>query len=462
MENLVKGAFAPVWNLATKFARNTRGNVGMLFGLSAIPVMLAAGAAIDFSRIANAKANLIAGLDSSALYAAAITDKTEAQMKQLARTYLDKNYANTADAELSAFDLHNYADRVEATGTVKVKTWFMSIGGVTNVDVNATSQIMKAGSSVEVSLVLDNTGSMAGANITALKTAATDFVNTVVWPGQNPYYSKVAIVPYGMGVNVDTYATAARGPILPGNSTTPGYQQQTFTKALADPHTSTTATYDISTCVTERTGANAYTDAAVSGSPVGRNYPSTNNPCLSSKLLPLTNVKADLIASIAAMQASGSTAGQVGVAWGWYTLSPNFGLWTGNSIPAPYPTSAADRLHKIMILMTDAEYNSTYCSGIISQDSLPNSGSLNDKKNCNATNGDTFTQSKALCAAMKQKGVEIYTIEFLLDTNYPARVDLVSNCATDASHRYNASNTAQLNTAFQKIAQNLLELRVSK
>jgi hypothetical protein len=93
---------------------------------------------------------------------------------------------------------------------------------------------------------------------------------------------------------------------------------------------------------------------------------------------------------------------------------------------------------------------------------LPNRGSQNDKKNSNATNGDTFTQSKALCAAMKQKGVEIYTIEFLLDTNYPARVDLVSNCATDASHRYNASNTAQLNTAFQKIAQNLLELRVSK
>ena len=114
MENLATGAIASLTRCAKKFAKNTKGNVAILFGLSAIPVFLAAGSAIDYARIANAKTNLVASLDSSALYAAAVTGKSEAEMKELARDYLNRNYTNASDAAVTAFDLHNYADRVEA------------------------------------------------------------------------------------------------------------------------------------------------------------------------------------------------------------------------------------------------------------------------------------------------------------------------------------------------------------
>lgn len=437
------------------FCNNQLGSISQIAAVAIVPMFLCAGAAIDFARINEASMDFAAGLDAAALAAAAQTDKTEAELKVLARTYLDNNYGNADDKIILDFDLKNYPDRVEVNGITRVKTSLMSLAQIDYVDVALEAEVIKAGNSIEISLVLDNTGSMAsGTKMASLKTAAKNFVNTVVWAGTNPYYSKVAIVPYSMGVNVDTYAEAARGSITAGTSTTPGSTNFTFTNMLGN-----SKTYGISTCVSERIGANAYSDAAVATSKVGRVYPPSASPCLSSKLLPLTSDKDVLNARIDSMTAVGSTAGHVGVAWGWYALSPTIGLWTGSSVPAAYGT---ERLKKIMILMTDAEYNTNYCNGVRSQSSISGSGSSDTHINCNAPNGSSWTQAKALCAAMKLEDVEIYTIEFELDTSIAARVDLVQSCATDGDHRFNAADETQLNAAFQAIAQNILDLRVSK
>lgn len=455
MRNFIHAFVVSTRQKLKAFCNNQLGSVTQMAGITALPMLLAVGSAVDFMHVNDAQTKFAAGLDSAALSAAAITDKTEAEMKVLARTYLDYNYGTSDENKIIAFDLKNYADKVVVTGTARVKTRFMSLVQIDYVDLSLESEVIKAGNSIEISLVLDNTGSMAsGTKMASLKTAATNFVNTVLWTGTTPYYSKAAIIPYSMGVNVDTYAVAARGTIAAGTSTTPGSTNFTFTNMLG-----ASRTYAISNCVSERIGANAYTDAAVATSKVGRVYPPSTSPCLSSKILPLTNDKAVLNASINAMSAVGSTAGHVGVAWGWYALSPNIGLWTGSSVPAAYGT---ERLKKIMILMTDAEYNTNYYNGVRSKSSTSGSGSNDTHINTNALNGSSWTQAKALCAAMKQQGVEIYTIEFELDTSIAARVDLVQSCATDSAHRFNAASESQLNTAFQAIAANLLALRVSK
>lgn len=438
------------------FRNNQLGSITQIVSVAAVPMFLCAGSAIDFVRVNHTQTKFAAGLDAAALAAAAATGKTEAELKVLARTYLDHNYETSEENEVIAFDLKSYPDRVEVTGTARVKTTIMALAQIEYVDVALEAEVIKAGNSIEIALVLDNTGSMAsGTKMASLKTAAKNFVNTVLWEGTTPYYSKAAIVPYSMGVNVDTYAVAARGPITAGTSTTPGSTNFTFTNMLGN-----SRTYAISTCVSERIGANAYTDAAITSTTrVGRVYPPSTSPCLSSKLLPLTNDKTALNASIDSMSAVGSTAGHVGVAWGWYAVSPDIGLWTGSSVPAAYGT---ERLKKIMILMTDAEYNTNYCNGVRSQSSISGSGSNDTHINCSAPNGSSWTQAKALCAAMKLKGVEIYTIEFELDTSIAARVDLVQNCATDNAHRFNAASESDLNAAFEAIAANLLALRVSK
>jgi len=116
-----------------------------------------------------------------------------------------------------------------------------------------------------------------------------------------------------------------------------------------------------------------------------------------------------------------------------------------------------------MILMTDGEYNSANCNGVITGNpTVSGSGGDADHINCAATNGDSYAQSTSMCNAIKASGVEVYVISFQLNTSIQKRVDLVNNCASDASHVLNASNQAQLNMVFQNLANTITSLYVSK
>jgi hypothetical protein len=223
--------------------------------------------------------------------------------------------------------------------------------------------------------------------------------------------------------------------------------------------------FPISTCVSERPGANAYTDAAPSTTLLGRVYPaaspmgSTTNPCLTPVIAPLSDNKTQLKSSVDALAAGGSTGGHIGIAWAWYLLSPNFSyLFPSVSKPAAYGT---DHLYKVLILMTDGEYNSSYCTGVISQDSTSGSGSANDHINCDAPNGHAYEQSDELCDAIKAAGIIVYTVGFNVNSSVNAQ-NLVANCATSMDHAYYPDTGAELKTTFQLIAQEISELRLSQ
>lgn len=230
----------------------------------------------------------------------------------------------------------------------------------------------------------------------------------------------------------------------------------------------------ISTCVTERTGAEAYTDVAPSTAYVGRNYPNypysysiptvaNRHLCLSNQIVPLTSDKTLLATEIDNFVAAGSTAGHIGIAWGWYMLSPNFAyIWPdADQKPADYD---APEMLKVAVIMTDGEFNTIYNNGVIAQNSGSNSGSANYKINANGTNGaSSLEQAELLCAAMKAEPnkIEIYTIGF--DVGGSAAVQqTLSNCATDAAHYYLAADGDELKTVFKTIAMNISRLRLSK
>jgi Flp pilus assembly protein TadG len=219
-----------------------------------------------------------------------------------------------------------------------------------------------------------------------------------------------------------------------------------------------TKVFAISNCVSERTGSQAYTDAPPSTALLGRVYPAPNNPCVTTPILPLTSNKNTLKATIDGMAISGSTAGQIGTAWAWYMISPNFAyLWPGASAPAPYGT---DELLKIAVIMTDGDYNTAYCNGVISKDSGTGSGNASDHINCNATNGSSASQALQQCAAMKAKGIIVFTIGFDLETQ--AAKNLMKQCASTEAYAYIASDGAALQQAFRSIAINISRLRLSR
>jgi Flp pilus assembly protein TadG len=215
----------------------------------------------------------------------------------------------------------------------------------------------------------------------------------------------------------------------------------------------------VTTCASERVGSEAFTDAPPSSAPLGRSYAPANNNCIASTIMPLASDKATLKAKIDSLTTNYSTAGQIGIAWGWYMISPNFAyLWPGASQPAAYTTP---ELIKIAVIMTDGAFNTAHCNGVIARDSGTGSGNAYDHNTCNATNGSSFSQAQQLCTAMKAADITIFTIGFQIESEAGAE-DFLRNCATSSWHFYNAADGGALRQAFRSIAVNISRLRLSR
>lgn len=476
---------------------NESGNMAIVAGIAMIPVMIAVGSAVDFENASNQKVRLQSALDSAALHAASLGDTTTAALTDNSKPFFSTNYKSIGGEGTPTYSAVPGTDLVTATAGIAVKNTFMAIVGYPTTYVSAKSVVVreKQGINLEISLVLDNTGSMGWVNaqtgntaIFDLKGAATKFVNQVMPDTQDSFYTKIAAIPYNVGVNLgsSTAAINARGAVALGTSTTPGSENYTFTSSQIDyvksdgtwrycngsPHDSNSrciSTAAITNCVTERTGAHAYDDLSAVTFPLGRQYvvggASSSNGCSVTQMRPLSTSKTDLNATINAMSASNNTVGQIGIAWGWYTLSPYFNLFSGTSVPSSYAklaesTPPAEKVKKIMILMTDGEYNSAYANGVMSGNLNYVSYTKKNVINMNPDNGDPFTQSKAICSAIKATGIELYVITFQLDKTKPERVDLTSSCASDAAHLIDADTTS-LDAAFSKIANQIKDLRIA-
>lgn len=434
-------------------AKREDGAVAVQFAMLLVPMAVMVFGAVDVSRASGEKARLQDALDAATLAAARSSETTDAGLKLVGDKVLVADLA-ASKAALASSSYHLEGTKIIATARATMSTTIANLWMDGDMTVGATSEVTRSSNNIEVALALDVTGSMAGSRITDLKAAAKDLVDLVVQDQQTPYYTKVALVPYSAAVNVGTYAASVRGAVTTGTCTTPGCASFKFTNASGS-----LKTFAISNCVTERAGGEAYTDAAPSVAFLGRNYPSSANPCLSSTITPLSTDRAALKSKIDGLSAAGSTAGHIGLAWGWYMVSPNFAsLWPTASQPAAY---GADRLLKVVVLMTDGAFNTTYCNGVISRDSGSGSGSSADHINCNAPNGDAFSQARTLCANMKAQGVIIYTVGFDVGAAADAEA-IVRECATDADHVYLPSTGADLRTAFHAIGEDISRLRISR
>jgi len=526
-----------------------------------IPFVAAVGLAIDIGRVYHVAMQTQGALDAAALAAGRVAqiEKTDTVSKasKAASAFFDQAKSKYVVSASIEFSPNSQQTEFKVTATSWVKTPFLSVlnlitpksseGGApggcdgnyfacAKVTSTSTAQIClncsdvgggnaDDGTSLEISLMLDVTGSMAGQKILDLKAAAKDLVDIVVWGDQSKYYSKVAIVPYANAVSLGSYAEKVRGPVtgpkaifgatranpvvvtanghalsngdtvfITGVSGMTQLNNKEFTVASKTTNTfallgvngetysayssggsayctklgcqyfkfknpyDQNKLYQISNCVSERTGADAYTDIAPSIAPLGYNYPASGNPCLSNSIVPLSKDTTLLKGQIDALKASGSTGGHIGVAWGWYVLSPNFSyLWPTESQPATYGTP---KVQKIAVLMTDGEYNSSYCNGVISQDSTLGSGSISDHINCNAPNGHAFNQALGVCANTKSAGITVYTVGFNVVDDQRAK-DLMTQCATSASHVYLVSGGDGLKAAFRDIALKISRLRLT-
>ena len=210
-----------------RFKSDLRGNVAMMFGLAAVPLMLGAGVAVDYARSIQSESQLQGAVDAAALAVASsdladLTGLTDseilarlAQLEDLAQNYAEANYA-AAGGDPGDIDVSiSISDGViKVDGTHKMQTTLMSVVGIDKVDVGAHAEVNTeegAIAGVELAMVMDTTGSMSENNkLNDAKVAANDLVDIIFGDEDENPNVKMALVPFSTAVNVGTqYKNAA-------------------------------------------------------------------------------------------------------------------------------------------------------------------------------------------------------------------------------------------------------------
>lgn len=440
-----------LYNKAASFKQDESGTILPLTALLLTSLVLAGGAAIDYSRYASTRNIMNTALDAAILDAGVrlgAGQPVNQQFQDDFNAFFNANIAGrggfTNNYEIVNFSANADTGKVEATAAASVDTTLMRVGGIDEMNISTTSAGVFEQNDTEVTIMLDVTGSMSGSKIRALRSAASEAVDILLPNGTDTRTTRVGIVPYASSVNAHRYASIA----------TRGNRSQQV--ASTDAFPGTNFNVQTSNCVTGRGGREEATDASYQTVPVGSDSRTVLNNnvslrCPSSRILPLTNDSGLLKNEIAGLSARGVTAGQLGIAWSYYMLSPNWSdLWDQPNKPAEY----SDDTNKVAILMTDGVFNSAY-TGVGDGDFAPfNNAVAKERSQEIAAN---------LCENMKTSGITVYSIAFELN-NDDAR-DLLDNCATEDTGSqiffYRADNEEELRQAFRDIAKDITSLRLT-
>ena len=153
----------------------------------------------------------------------------------------------------------------------------------------------------------------------------------------------------------------------------------------------------------------------------------------------------------------GGTFSNLGMIWGWRVLSPDAPFSEG----LPYQTPGYD---KVAILMTDGVNGYFKPSGSAFSADYAGYGRLHDGLLGTTSKSAATTimnnRLSEVCENMKSEGIIIYTVTFQLNNSNTKQI--YEDCASDPDKYFDSGNGSALNGAFKDIAEQLINLRVSK
>lgn len=447
--------------LIKSYGNDQQGNFAIIFAVSVMMLIIGIGAALDFGMAQRAETKLQNTADAAVLAAAKTGKNDQAYLQAIAEKFVKAQYPGAS---------LNTKVKLLANGRVRVfvdtvyKTSLMKIIGRPTINVKVVSEApLTSSEPVNIALVLDTTGSMKGAKLTSLKTAATNLVTTLD-SYKNPSL-KISVVPFAQHVNVGMSNRNASWIDVPADSSTTGPKTCGWKKKVVgykNCHVVHSTCYNDGTpyacswtscdkiygpkewkchtptssskwhgCVGSRT-APWHQRVAYSGHKI----PGLMNTWCGTKLRPLTNKLTKVKATISSLSASGYTYIPAGLMWGWRTLDEKQPF---TEAKGPF----AKNTQKVMILMSDGA------------NTRSKNGKAHTGWDVNAANKEMNT----LCNKIKKDEIEIYTIAY--DIKDKATKNRMRSCATDPSKFFDAANASQLNKAFQAIGANLIRLRLT-
>lgn len=373
--------------------RREEGGAMIVFGLTIFVMMLwVGGMAIDFMRFEYDRARVQYTLDRAALAAASLTQTEDCET--VALDYFTKAGINTSAVSVVG-NCNALSKTVQISARTEVKSMFLNLLGIDQMVASGTSTAEESTQDVEISLVLDVSGSMGALDssgsqtkIAALKVAAKEFLDSVL-TDNNAGRVSVNIIPYNMQVN-------AGEDVLDQLNVT---DEHDYSHCI-DFEEADFETVEISSDVA---GALSLGEISLDASPMGNtndlqrtghfdpywttiNHPNTTVddnrlrefvcPTSDGSRITLMSENLELLGDrIDALEAGGNTSIDLGVKWGSYFLNPKAELvlknmpsdsenFTTGGIPDAFAGRPfeydRDNTLKILVVMTDGVNTTQY------------------------------------------------------------------------------------------------------
>ena len=480
------------------------GSIGVIFALALVPLLAFAGLAVDYGRALLYRNQLGYALDTAALAVASSTG-TKQQLEARMRAYLDANFANEDLHDEIDFDLGDPGETITAEASLRMDTTFMAVLGRRYLDISVSTTVLREISGLELAMVLDVTGSMAGSKIADLREAARALVRIVFDDEPAPEFLRVAVVPYSAAVNPGDEAEDIVNMDWMDN-----VDPEDIGLDPDDPeHNITSIDYDPGDplmwkgCVRARGDGHDVLDSSIEDGGEWEPYywPSSldndwaaagvdmrnsrgnemrgpNIGC-PTPILPLTNDREAVDDAIDALDAwsRGGTMGNVGMVWGWRVLSPDPPFSDG-VLPYDEPL-----WQKAIVMMTDGDNLTYQWPDIRDYRDLDGDGRTSDTvRNTyyssdygsydRVEEGNLGTTSRGtagsrlddrledVCTNIKETGITVFTITFGSGVDSTTRA-IYQNCASQSGYYFHAPDGAQLEQVFETVGNQLSKLRVT-
>ena len=440
----------------SRLSSDRRGNVAIIMALCSGVLVTAVGGALDFSRSATVSSELQSALDSGALAAASLTQ--DRNPESVVRAYVEAAL-NDHPELLASLQLNVSADIslnsrvVTATASVAMPTTMLGLIGVNTLTLEHSTEAIEQVRDVEISLVLDVSGSMGGSKIRALQDAAVEFVE-IVLAADAAERTSISVIPYNGGV---------RTPRDVNEHTISGNRNQRNRSGCIDMGT------DYPTEMMLPYRGMAFTEY-YGNEQANNNY---------SAFCPRNNMESEFLSQnegrlrglINSLRADGNTGLDVATMWGARALDPGWRGKLGGSF-SDRPAAYEDRdTIKILVVMTDGEATAQTRPVLRSRQQTDWWGRPQYDRWGNPIMEqywDTETIYDArqarenmaeACDIAESNGVQIYTIAFQLrgQTNR----DLMRNCANKPQNYYPVENL-DIAEAFSSIAADINRLRLTR
>ena len=471
--------------------RDRRGAAAVFLAVALIPTIGAVGLAIDSSMGYLLKVRMGKALDTAGLAAGRVA--LDANAEEVAQQFFDANFGTSTDrvsVQPVNFELDDTLRFVTLSTQATTPTLFMRVFGQDTLTVAARSVIQRETTGMELALVMDNTGSMYGSAFNTMQAAAHDLVDILFGDQETVDNLWVSLVPYTATVNIGNTRTgwlAAGDRVLSNPAsfrpdlTGGGWKGCVMSQAMPydgddTPIASQKLTsffYAATTSTSDNNWPTIKPNQVYNG---GVNDSRGPNLGCGPAITPLTSSKTAVQAAVSGMAAwgRGGTTGNLGLTWGWRTISPRWrGAWGGatpNTLPLDYH---ADFMEKVVVILTDGNNQFHDNDTSTSNNSVPASdftaygrietliGSSTGTAAARRTTGRGILDGRmaATCTAMKAQGIRIYSIIFGASPDNTART-LFTNCATTPAMYYYAPSNASLAAAFKSIGGQLANLRI--